>query len=83
MGTTVGGEPDAPTARYPSAGDDEAPSVGVRTARVARRTQGSRPRAGPARLTGQAHLPPVGYLQAHASRWNDARIGPPLDCMYV
>jgi len=36
MGTTVGGEQEAPTARYSSAGDDEAPSVGLRTARVAR-----------------------------------------------
>ena len=83
MGTTVGGEPDTPTARYPSAGDDEAPSVGVRTARVARRTQGSRPRAVPARLKGQAHLPPARLSMGASDRWNDARAGPPLGCMYA
>ena len=82
MGTTVGGEQEAPTARYLSAGDDEAPSVGLRTARVARSKQGSRPCVVPARLKGQAHLPPVRLSVGARDRWNDARAGPPLGCVY-
>jgi len=82
MGTTVGGEPDAPTVRYPSAGDDEAPSVGLRTARVAHSKQGSRPRAMPARLTGQAHGPPVRLSVDARDRWNDARTEPSLGWVY-
>jgi hypothetical protein len=83
MGTTVGGEQETPTARYLSAGDDKAPSVGLRTARVVRRKQGSRPRVVPARLKGQAHLPPVWLSVGARDRWNDARAGPPLGCLYA
>lgn len=83
MGTTVGGEQEAPTVRYLSAGDDKAPSVGLRTARVACSKQGSHPRVVPARLKGQAHLPPVRLsVGAREGRWNDARAGPPLGCVY-
>ena len=82
MGTTVGGEQEAPPARYLSAGDDEAPSVGPPHGACGACKRGSRPRVVPAPPQSQAHLPPV-RLSERTRQVERRTRRPPLGCVYT